>query len=893
MNSSSKLSYAIAAILSGSAVGAAHAQTAPASAPGAGTSDQIQTITVTAQRRTENAQDVPITIQALTADTLQKLNIATFDDFVKYLPNVSSPTNGPGQTSIYMRGLSVGSAGTQSSGSIGGFPNVAVYLDDQSGQLPARNLDIYAADIQRIEVLEGPQGTLFGGGAQAGVIRYITNKPKIDVTEGNAQASYGTTAHGDPNSALTAVLNLPLIQHRLALRAVIYSDRRGGYIDNVPSTFTRQPTDLGIYYAKYATGCTVGTPVNGVCAAGSPSAYGVPPSATPINNNAIAGRAINPVTYKGGRLSGLYQVNDDWSVLIEQSYQNLDAEGVFYQMPHGSDGQALNRLQVTLFNPAYDKDKFENTAWTVNGKIGDLKAVYTGGFLDRHVDQVQDYTNYSRGVYADYYQCYGPGTGYAVNGGAGDPNLTSTCFSPSATWRELERNTHMSHEFRLSTPDNWRFRAIGGAFWEDQEIYDQTDWSYKSIPACTLAGQAACMSNIAPAPGASVENPNTRNDNTAFFEDVRRGVKQYAFFTSMDFDLIPKVLTLTAGTRFFHYKEDERGSVDSSFYCFEQGPAPCTNAATNLNGENLNRSFHGFKSRGNLSWHITPDVLVYYTWSQGYRPGGFNRTSTCHIKDASGINQFCIPIFYTSDTLTNNEIGWKTEFFDHRVQFNGAVYRENWDNVQTGFFDPGALGNLTFGTNGQNFRIRGVETSIIARVTHALTLQGSASWNSSEQTNSPYLIANNPALLANPATAGEFGQPITSIPNPYGPIGSPSADSPPIQFNMRARYEWMMNEYDLFWQVGAAHTGHSYSQTSNQPSLVGTGINTTLLRFEMPAYTTYDAALGASKDAWDVQVYGSNLANSNASVFTSTAQFIVTQSVVRPRVIGVKFGYKF
>ena len=125
-----------------------------------------------------------------------------------------------------MRGLSVGDQGTQSGGSINGFPNVAIYLDDQSGQLPGRNLDVYAADLERVEVLEGPQGTLFGAGAQAGVIRYITNKPKIDVTEGSVTAGYGVTAGGDPNTAVTAVLNLPLVADTLAVRAVIYDDSR-------------------------------------------------------------------------------------------------------------------------------------------------------------------------------------------------------------------------------------------------------------------------------------------------------------------------------------------------------------------------------------------------------------------------------------------------------------------------------------------------------------------------------------------------------------------------------------------------------------------------------------------------------------------------------------------
>jgi len=134
MQPHSKLSYAIAAILGGGAFGPAVAAN---SADTGSASEQIQEITVTAQRRTENIQDVPIAIQALTGETLSQLNVATFNDFIKYLPNVTAPTSGPGQGQIFMRGLSVGSDGTQSGGSISGFPNVAIYLDDQSGHYPA------------------------------------------------------------------------------------------------------------------------------------------------------------------------------------------------------------------------------------------------------------------------------------------------------------------------------------------------------------------------------------------------------------------------------------------------------------------------------------------------------------------------------------------------------------------------------------------------------------------------------------------------------------------------------------------------------------------------------------------------------------------------------------
>src|SRR5215469_5775166 len=236
MNRNHKLSSSIAAVLSVHSL-SAYAQVA---GQGPAASEGIQEVVVTAQRREQSIQDVPITVQALTAETIKQLNVVNLDDFIRFMPNVTQATNGPGQGDIIMRGISVGGGGGQGGGTTGAIPAVAIYIDEQSGQMPGRNLDIYAADLERIEVLEGPQGTLFGGGALSGVLRYITNKPKLNITEGKFDASYGVTAHGDPNSAITGVINLPIISDTLAIRAVFYNDRRGGYIDNLPSTFTRQ-----------------------------------------------------------------------------------------------------------------------------------------------------------------------------------------------------------------------------------------------------------------------------------------------------------------------------------------------------------------------------------------------------------------------------------------------------------------------------------------------------------------------------------------------------------------------------------------------------------------------------------------------------------------------------
>ncbi len=875
MKINQKCARAVAAILGTHAAGALYTAAAAADQSDA-SSGGIQEVVVTAQRRTENAQDVPIAIQAFSGDELQKLNVTNFDDLVKYLPNVTASSQGPGQSLIFMRGLSAGTPSVQSSGSINGFPNVATYLDEQSGQLPGRNLDVYAADLERVEVLEGPQGTLFGAGAQAGVIRYITNKPKLNVTEGNVIGGYGTTAGGDPNSNVTAVLNLPLIADKLAVRGVVYDDRRGGYINNVPGTFTRKSSDLGIHYANFPAGCGPNSPPPG----GPPCQ--VPPIAPVINNGGLTGSAINPVTYQGLRVSALWQINDAWNALIAESYQSMDAEGVFYQMPFSSDGAPLPPQSVTLFSPSFNKDRFTNTAWTLNGRVGSLNLVYAGSYLVRNVEAVQDYTNYARGLYADYYQCHGaePTNGLP----------TAECFSPRTSWNETLRNTHQSHELRLSTPDDWRVRGIAGLFWENLRLFDQLNWAYKTLPPCTATVEFGCFTQVGPVPGSDVNNPAPiRPENVAFFNDVKRGYTQRAAFASVDFDIVPKVLTLTVGTRYYHFDNDERGAVVGTFGCYEAGLAPCLADATNIGDENLKTTYKGFKSRANLTWHILPDVFAYYTWSQGFRPGAFNRNAACYIPDAGGTPQYCSPLAYASDDLTNNELGLKTEWFERRLQLNAAAYQEDWKNVQVSFFDPGVLGNVGFNTNGPTYRIRGLETSFIALLTPSLTAQGSAAWNSSKQTNSPFLIANNPALPAD-----EIGKPITSVLNPYGPPGSAAPNAPPLQFNLRLRYQWVMNAYNLYAQAGVTHTGHSFTQSGSNPELsAGTAISTTLLRFENPAYTTYDASLGASRDAWWAELHAENLTNELASTFTSTSQFALQQTILRPRVIGVTIGYRF
>jgi iron complex outermembrane recepter protein len=900
-----KVTYAVVLALASARGGMLYAADADADVDAG---NQLGEVVVTAERRSESIQDVPITIQAITGDTLKQLSVVTLDDVIKYTPNVTLGTNGPGQGDINIRGLSSGSVGGQSTATFASFPNVAVYLDDQSLQFPGHNADVYMVDMERIEVLEGPQGTLFGGGAEAGAIRYITNKPKLDATSGDANGTYGWTTHGDPNTAANVTLNLPLIDNTLAARLVIYDDRRGGYIDNVPSLFTRSNNDNGNHYAGIKPGA------NGLCpnGLGTTSGFCVPLNDTIGNNFSIAHNASNPVEYNGLRASVLWKISEDWDALIVQSFQNLEADGVSTQYPLGSNGQPLGPWQVTSFVPAYDKDHYENTALTVNGKIGDLKAVYTGGFLDRHIDQVNDYSNYTRSTEGFYYSCAGGTTG----GGFGTPGsgpgvppggTAPVCYSPITSWRDQVTNEHLSQEFRVSTPDDWRLRGILGAYYENYKILDDMNFLYKTIPSCedsnnlavALAGGPVCVANVGPIPGSTANDPSLRSDSTAFGEDIHRGYGQTAFFGSADFDIIPKVLTLTAGTRWYHYTEYELGSKYETGFACENIAGPCYGDTKNIDAENEHKGYHGFKSRVNLTWHITPDLMAYYTHSEGFRPGGFNRTSGGVANDAGKSPQYEIPLSYAPDSLINHEIGFKSEFLDHRVQVNVSGYRMEWDGVQFALFDPTILGNTTFVVNGPSYQITGAELQLAVKPFDGLTVQGTSVWNSPSQSNSPCLLANKAATGAGAAALGQCITEIngTAFPNPFGIEGTRPAFSPAVEFNLRARYEWVVgNAYNAFVQGGLAHVG----DMSNQPASYESGNipaeiipTTTHLRYDQPGYTTYDAAIGIGKDNWTVKLVGENLGNSDASTFTSSAQFIKSEVPLRPRVIDLTLGYKF
>ena len=916
MKSRFMLSCAAAAVALGSG-DIALAQNATPQADAADASSDV--IIVTAQRRDQSIQDVPLTLQAFSTDTLSKLNVTSIEGLLKYTPNVTFSNNGPGQGAIFLRGLSAGFAGQQSSATIGGFPNVALYLDDQSMQFPARNADVYVADMERVEVLEGPQGTLFGGGAQAGVVRYITNKPKLSKFEGRFEGSFGGTAGGTTNGSFNAMINVPIIEDKLAIRAVVYTDHRGGYIDNKLSTFTRRPTDLGSYYLAYQGNGNQLTP-------DQQSRQGK------YDNSALVEDNFNPVDYTGGRLALAWQVAPDWDLLVTQAYQKLESRGTFAVQTYTYDYAPLTGLSSTLFSPQYNKDDYWNTAWTLNGKIGDFKVIYTGAYLKRHINQQGDYTNYARATYGIFYQCTG-GANYYWNVGA-----APYCYEPNSRWNDKVRNTHESHEVRISSPDTGRIRAIVGGYYENFKIQDNMDWSYTTIPNCDLgltsaqikAAGTVCLGRAAPNPNATLNVPDERPAGVSFGQDVTRGYKQYAAFGSVDFDILPN-LTITAGTRYYYYDNYQKGSVYSTFNggCYQ---VPVCVTGSNLDALGLKSAYKGFRSKGTITWKPKDGTMLYFTYSEGFRPGAFNRGPSARVQDprlpfigpdgkGSTVNsgngrnfQLLVPAAYSPDNLINYEAGLKTDLFDRKVTFNLSAYYMEWKNIQIGFFNPAAgFGNTAFATNGPTYHIKGLEAQLFARPYEGLTINGSATYNESKQANAPCFIVNNP-------TASDFGKCLTqrfggfdgqgnptplSVQSPFGNVGSITPFSPKFQGNIRVRYEWAgKNGMDWFIGAGAKYISSQFNQPATYPSgdvpgngnvLGPNGIivpATTVLRYKMPGYGLADAQIGFSKDNWTVTIFGDNLFNSHASTFTNSSQYIKTSTIVRPLTYGIKIAAK-
>lgn len=721
---------------------------------------KLEEVVVTAQKRSESLQDVPISMNAINSDQLEALNIKDFGDYVAQIPSISFTQRRPGQGQLFMRGISDGGNSNQS---LQG-PAVAIYLDEQPVTAIGLNLDVHIYDVERIEVLMGPQGTLYGAASQAGNLRIITNKPNPGAFEAGIDLSTETINNGGTGYMFEGFVNVP-ITDSAALRVVAWHDKDGGYIDSVPDTIT--------------------FPLSGITRASDPW----------VKND------FNESTKTGLRAALRVDLNDSWTATVSAMHQQTETDGIW-----DHDPEALGSLKVSRFFDDRQNDEWTQLGALLEGDLGFADLTYAGSYLDRDFEVYSDYSHYSiSGFVEPYYTCY---TSYF-----------GPCVDPGVQFINESQITYQTHELRLTSKQEQRLRWIVGAFYMSNETAYDSQWSVPPIN-----------------PGAAVR------DDLYFETDQRREDSETAFFGEFSYDITDQ-LTATVGGRWFDSETTLQGFVGTVFW-----PDCCYAFSDSRPPDNVDSVYTGSDNtmKINLSYKLNDDVLLYATASEGYRPGGANRTQQ-------------LGATYDADFVTAYELGLKSTLMDGRVRFNAAVYRMDWDDMQLGFFNPD-ISLLGLVDNVGTAESQGVEIDTTFLVTERLEVSFSYAYNKAELTED-YDSRND-------GTPDAFkGQDL-----PF---------TPDTKWVLTARYGFDVMGGDGYVMANSSFTDSMYNDIflSNREA--------------MGSYNITNLSLGMAKNQWTAELYASNVFDEEAELYINTADIRRLVTVNQPRTLGIRWGMRF
>ena len=773
----------------------------------------LDTITVTAQKRVENLQKVPISLQVLGNTQLEQQNVADFDDYAKMIPSLSYGTagggvfSGPGFVQVYMRGVASGGDGNHS----GSQPSVGMYLDEQPITTIQGALDIHMYDIERVEALAGPQGTLYGASSQAGTVRIITRKPDPSGFSAGYSVEANSISGGGFGHVLEGFVNLP-INDKAAVRLVGWEKHDAGYVDNILGTRT------------------------------------YPTSGITDSNADRAEEDYNTADTYGIRASARFDINDNWTITPQLIAQKMQAYGSAGIDPNpgsadaGYDG-STGEMAVKHFYPESSDDRWHQAALTVEGKIGNFDLTYVFSHMKRDVDSESDYSDY--GFWYDTLAGYGAYF-YDDNG---------DYINPAQYIQAVDGYKRTSHELRIASPQDRRFRMVAGLFWQEQ--------SHDIFQRYKVDG----LTSDFEVPGYS---------DTIWLTAQERKDKDEAVFGELSYDLTDSV-TVTGGMRwfkarnslkgFFGYSDNFSGSTGVS-QCFSneqfQG-GPCVN---------LDKRVSESDSIGklNVTWEIDDKKLVYATWSQGYRPGGINRKGT-------------LPP-YTSDFLTNYELGWKTSWGD-TLTFNGALFREDWDDFQFSYLGQNGLTEIR---NANQAQIDGLEIDLSWAATYNLQITGGFAWYDAKLTKNYcgwIKPDGSPETVCPPGTLDPNGDVVDG---PQAASGTRLPVTPKFKGAVNARYTWDMAGGEAYWQASLSHAGdRRVDMREAETALLGT----------LDAYTMADLSAGWRKNNWSIDVFVKNVFDERAEMtrFAQCAALTCGYQpytvIAQPRTFGIRFSQEF
>lgn len=663
---SKRLRIAIASILSGAAVSWAGVAVAASDR----SSDTLEEIVVTSRKRVENLQDVPQSIDVFSKAEIEKLAISQFEDYATRSPSISWISIGPGTQSFIMRGVSDGSNPN--------YPNTSttgMYLDELSLSYYGGIPDLHMYDIERIEVLNGPQGTLYGASSMSGAVRIVTNKPDPSEFSGGFDFDGGSIDGGEHNEIFEGFVNIPLVKDMSAIRVVGFYDRQGGFINNLLTT--RQW-------------------VNGVTS----------------TNAAYAGNNYNRQTISGGRVEFLQKFNEAWKFNVSGEIQHQAVHGAWDENPSVNGPR-----NVARFGPESGERYNRLLSGTLEGDVGIGDLIYAAGYWNRTAltfDEYSEYVQYASSVIGQPVQPYAPGNtypsysdfiqGFACATSPTDGGAYSGCNNPYQYIAYKEHTDYWSQEVRLQSKPGGSTHWIVGGFWEKLRDFSGDIFA---MPGIQFQGQQA---------SAWIDYyGGTPLPQEWYGYQSRSDQKQVAAFGELTQDF-GKQWSVTVGLR--QSKSDfSDSSAYAGFFYSPMTPQPLQAGSS-----------HKLTYRASVQFKAAENLLFYGSAAQGFRDGGFN---------VGFVGNALVPQSYTPDTVNSYELGWKTEY-GNRFKWNGAVYWMDWKDYQTSVYDPQISLSGSFNANIGNARIYGAESNVEVSPTKGLSLSVSASYNDSRLTSNTF-----------------------------------------------------------------------------------------------------------------------------------------------------------
>ncbi len=528
----------------------------------------LEEIIVTAQKRTENLQDVPVSVQVLGNQQIEDLNLNGFEDFVLFLPTVSFIHDRPGISQVYMRGIASGGDGNHSAS----MPSVGVYLDEQPITTINHLLDMHIYDVARIESLAGPQGTFFGASSQAGTLRIITNKPEIGEFEAGVDLGANSVKKGDIGYTLEGFVNVP-VSERAAIRLVGWHKETAGFVDNVPGTIVFPG-----------------------------------PEGFSSDNAELVEKDFNTTKISGMRAMLKVDLNDNWTVSPGLIYQKQDSQGVWQHDP-----EDLGDLKIQRHWPDTYEDDWYQASLTLDGEIGDLNLVYAGTYLHRNAERSEDYIGYAQYLQNYYFSVYQNNSTGCYHHSSNSDYTTYECTDPNQFISRDEYFKRTSHELRLQSSAEGRLRWTAGLFYQRQEHDFDLRWN---VPGMDPLGSTYFW---------PVSPPSlVPNDLVIWQTDQNRVDRDKALFGEVEYDVTDS-LTVVGGYRRFSFKNSLVGyNGHANRGCIVDGEiqAPCAEKATNIDDVSKGK---GNTYKFSVNYRLDDDRMVYFTYSEGFRAGGVNR----------------------------------------------------------------------------------------------------------------------------------------------------------------------------------------------------------------------------------------------------------------------------